>query len=113
MELLRTRPRQLSRFWKLLRLRRRRNAIGNSPVAIPDSEISRNRTLHSPCIHLFLFTQACALCVMNHDDLFSSSNEVELKLRAQNQLVGRLIGKQGATIKKIMSETETVIYVSK
>ncbi|KAF8357044.1 imph-1 [Pristionchus pacificus] len=42
----------------------------------------------------------------------SSSNEVELKLRAQNQLVGRLIGKQGATIKKIMSETETVIYVS-
>lgn len=40
------------------------------------------------------------------------SSEVELKMRAHNQLVGRLIGKQGATIKKIMSETETVIYVS-
>ncbi|GMS88487.1 hypothetical protein PENTCL1PPCAC_10662 [Pristionchus entomophagus] len=45
-------------------------------------------------------------------DLGEKPSEVELKLRAHNQLVGRLIGKQGATIKKIMSETETVIYVS-
>ncbi|GMT18892.1 hypothetical protein PFISCL1PPCAC_10189 [Pristionchus fissidentatus] len=43
----------------------------------------------------------------------SCRTDVELKLRAHNQLVGRLIGKQGATIKKIMSETETTVYVSK
>ncbi|CAD6185958.1 unnamed protein product [Caenorhabditis auriculariae] len=40
------------------------------------------------------------------------NNEVELKIRAHNQLVGRLIGKQGATIKKIMNETSTNISVS-
>lgn len=38
--------------------------------------------------------------------------EIELKLRAHNQLVGRLIGKGGATIKKIMQDTGTVIFVS-
>lgn len=36
-----------------------------------------------------------------------------LKLRAHNQLVGRLIGKQGSTIKKIMADTNSVIFVSK
>lgn len=46
------------------------------------------------------------------ESALEKSSEVELKLRAHNQLVGRLIGKQGATIKRIMSETETVIYVS-
>ncbi|GMR41618.1 hypothetical protein PMAYCL1PPCAC_11813 [Pristionchus mayeri] len=46
------------------------------------------------------------------DSALEKPSEVELKLRASNQLVGRLIGKQGATIKKIMTETETVIYVS-
>uniref|UniRef100_A0A914UWI3 K Homology domain-containing protein n=1 Tax=Plectus sambesii TaxID=2011161 RepID=A0A914UWI3_9BILA len=38
--------------------------------------------------------------------------EPELKLRAHNQLVGRLIGKGGATIKKIMEETSTTVFVS-
>lgn len=40
------------------------------------------------------------------------SNDVELKIRAHNQLVGRLIGKQGVTIKKIMQDTGTTIFVS-
>jgi insulin-like growth factor 2 mRNA-binding protein 1 len=38
--------------------------------------------------------------------------EPELKLRAHNSLVGRLIGKGGATIKKIMEETGCTIFVS-
>lgn len=40
------------------------------------------------------------------------SNDYELKLRAHNQLVGRLIGKGGTTIKKIMEETGSVVFVS-
>ncbi|VDO46825.1 unnamed protein product [Haemonchus placei] len=39
--------------------------------------------------------------------------QLELKIRAHNQLVGRLIGKQGATIKRIMQDTGTTIFVSK
>ncbi|PAV81390.1 hypothetical protein WR25_06856 isoform A [Diploscapter pachys] len=49
---------------------------------------------------------------LEKDENKESSGEVELKLRAANQLVGRLIGKQGATIKKIMQETGTNIFVS-
>ncbi|PAV80503.1 hypothetical protein WR25_02933 isoform C [Diploscapter pachys] len=49
---------------------------------------------------------------LDKDENKESSGEVELKLRAANQLVGRLIGKQGATIKKIMQETGTNIFVS-
>lgn len=41
------------------------------------------------------------------------SPDIELKIRAHNQLVGRLIGRGGATIKKIMEETGAHIYVSK
>lgn len=52
-------------------------------------------------------TQACCYLV------FDYSPEIELKIRAHNQLVGRLIGKGGATIKKIMEETGAHIYVSK
>jgi len=40
------------------------------------------------------------------------SIEPELKLRAHNSLVGRLIGKGGSTIKKIMEETGCMIFVS-
>ncbi|CAI5445854.1 unnamed protein product [Caenorhabditis angaria] len=39
--------------------------------------------------------------------------DIELKIRAHDPLVGRLIGKQGATIKQIMHETGTQILVSK
>ncbi|CAJ0579206.1 unnamed protein product, partial [Mesorhabditis spiculigera] len=41
-----------------------------------------------------------------------TNGEVTLKLRAHNQLVGRLIGKQGSTIKKIMQDTNSTIFVS-
>ncbi|KAJ1360665.1 hypothetical protein KIN20_019692 [Parelaphostrongylus tenuis] len=48
----------------------------------------------------------------NEKDETKDNSEIELKIRAHNQLVGRLIGKQGATIKKIMQDTGTTIYVS-
>ncbi|CAJ0598664.1 unnamed protein product [Cylicocyclus nassatus] len=48
----------------------------------------------------------------NEKDETKDNSEVELKIRAHNQLVGRLIGKQGATIKKIMQDTGTTIFVS-
>ncbi|WKY01354.1 hypothetical protein Q1695_015393 [Nippostrongylus brasiliensis] len=48
----------------------------------------------------------------NEKDENRDNSEVELKIRAHNQLVGRLIGKQGATIKRIMQDTGTTIYVS-
>ncbi|EYB81939.1 hypothetical protein Y032_0371g139 [Ancylostoma ceylanicum] len=48
----------------------------------------------------------------NEKDETRDNSEVELKIRAHNQLVGRLIGKQGATIKKIMQDTGTTIFVS-
>lgn len=37
----------------------------------------------------------------------------EMKIRAHNNLVGRLIGKAGGTIKKIMEETGCNVFVSK
>ena len=36
----------------------------------------------------------------------------QLKILAHNNLIGRIIGKQGATIKKIMEDTDTKITVS-
>lgn len=38
--------------------------------------------------------------------------ELSLKILAHNNLIGRIIGKQGATIKKIMEDTDTKITVS-
>merc|ERR1719264_2452027 len=40
------------------------------------------------------------------------STEMELKVLAHNNLIGRIIGKNGATIKKIMEDTSTKITVS-
>merc|ERR1719507_1890407 len=40
------------------------------------------------------------------------STEMELKVLAHNNLIGRIIGKSGATIKKIMEDTDTKITVS-
>ncbi|KAK6031641.1 KH domain protein, partial [Ostertagia ostertagi] len=48
----------------------------------------------------------------NEKDENRDNSEIELKIRAHNQLVGRLIGKQGATIKRIMQDTGTTIFVS-
>lgn len=49
---------------------------------------------------------------MEKDNTITQHPDIELKIRAHNQLVGRLIGKGGATIKKIMEETGAHIYVS-
>lgn len=38
---------------------------------------------------------------------------IPLKILAHNELVGRVIGKNGQTLKKIMNETETKIIISK
>ena len=38
--------------------------------------------------------------------------EIPLKILAHNNLIGRIIGKAGATIKKIMDETNAKITVS-
>ncbi len=38
--------------------------------------------------------------------------DIPLKVLAHNNLIGRIIGKQGGTIKRIMEETETKITVS-
>lgn len=40
------------------------------------------------------------------------SSEICLKILAHNNLIGRIIGKGGNTIKRIMQETETKITVS-
>ncbi|VDK52885.1 unnamed protein product [Anisakis simplex] len=49
---------------------------------------------------------------MEKDSTAAQHPEIELKIRVHNQLVGRLIGKGGATIKKIMEETGAVVFVS-
>ena len=40
------------------------------------------------------------------------SEDIPLKILAHNNLIGRIIGKQGSTIKRIMEETDTKITVS-
>ena len=40
------------------------------------------------------------------------SEDIPLKVLAHNNLIGRIIGKQGGTIKRIMEETDTKITVS-
>ncbi|KRX27303.1 Insulin-like growth factor 2 mRNA-binding protein 3 [Trichinella nelsoni] len=43
----------------------------------------------------------------------TNNSQLELKIRVHNNLIGRLIGKNGATIKQIIQETGADIYVSK
>ena len=40
------------------------------------------------------------------------SEDIPLKILAHNNLIGRIIGKQGSTIKRIMEDTDTKITVS-
>ena len=40
------------------------------------------------------------------------SDDIPLKILAHNNLIGRIIGKQGSTIKRIMEDTDTKITVS-
>lgn len=39
--------------------------------------------------------------------------EVSLKILAHNNLIGRIIGKGGSTIKRVMQDTDTKITVSR
>lgn len=74
-------------------------------VVIREAEKENNG---QACVHLYPF-----LSPYMRSSTRCFSVEPELKLRAHNQLVGRLIGKGGATIKKIMEETSTTVFVSK
>ena len=60
-------------------------------------------------------TSACKriLEVMKEEcEKTNKSGDVSLKILAHNNLIGRIIGKGGATIKKIMEDTDTKITVS-
>jgi insulin-like growth factor 2 mRNA-binding protein 1 len=59
-------------------------------------------------------TNACRkiLEVMQQEATNTNKGDVILKILAHNNLIGRIIGKEGNTIKRIMSETETKITVS-
>lgn len=59
-------------------------------------------------------TNACKkiLEVMQQEANNTNKGEIALKILAHNNLIGRIIGKGGNTIKRIMQETETKITVS-
>ena len=59
-------------------------------------------------------TNACQkiLEVMQQEATNTNKGEIILKILAHNNLIGRIIGKGGNTIKKIMTDTETKITVS-
>ncbi|XP_065561793.1 insulin-like growth factor 2 mRNA-binding protein 3-B [Artemia franciscana] len=59
-------------------------------------------------------TNACKkiLEVMQQEAESTGKGEITLKMLAHNNLIGRIIGKGGATIKKIMQDTDTKITVS-
>lgn len=51
--------------------------------------------------------------LIKHMNLFFiSSTDITLKILAHNNLIGRIIGKGGTTIKRIMQDTDTKITVS-
>ncbi|XP_018902449.1 insulin-like growth factor 2 mRNA-binding protein 1 isoform X2 [Bemisia tabaci] len=59
-------------------------------------------------------TNACKkiLEVMQQEANSTSKGEITLKILAHNNLIGRIIGKGGNTIKRIMQDTDTKITVS-
>ncbi|XP_055842061.1 insulin-like growth factor 2 mRNA-binding protein 1 isoform X2 [Episyrphus balteatus] len=59
-------------------------------------------------------TNACKriLEVMQQEAISTNKGEICLKILAHNNLIGRIIGKNGNTIKRIMQETDTKITVS-
>ncbi|KAJ8982520.1 hypothetical protein NQ317_018561 [Molorchus minor] len=59
-------------------------------------------------------TNACKriLDVMQQEANNTNKGEISLKILAHNNLIGRIIGKGGNTIKRIMQETDTKITVS-
>ena len=61
------------------------------------------------CAEFFRKKPTCACAYKNERIVF---REVPLKIIAHNNLIGRIIGKGGNTIKKIMTDTDTKITVS-
>ncbi|XP_017461087.1 PREDICTED: insulin-like growth factor 2 mRNA-binding protein 1, partial [Rhagoletis zephyria] len=59
-------------------------------------------------------TNACKriLEVMQQEAISTNKGDICLKILAHNNLIGRIIGKNGNTIKRIMQETDTKITVS-
>ncbi|XP_037935525.1 insulin-like growth factor 2 mRNA-binding protein 1 isoform X2 [Teleopsis dalmanni] len=59
-------------------------------------------------------TNACKriLEVMQQEAISTNKGEICLKILAHNNLIGRIIGKNGNTIKRIMQDTDTKITVS-
>lgn len=59
-------------------------------------------------------TNACrrVLEVMQQEANNTNKGEISLKILSHNNLIGRIIGKGGSTIKRVMLETETKITVS-
>jgi len=59
-------------------------------------------------------TNACKriLEVMKQEAVTNNKGDITLKVLAHNNLIGRIIGKSGNTIKRIMQETDTKITVS-
>ena len=58
------------------------------------------------------FCPDCSVVTFEHYEGFSSRSEYPLKIVAHNNLIGRIIGKGGATLKKIMEDTNTKVTVS-
>lgn len=52
------------------------------------------------------------LLIVNFVVSFSANSEITLKILAHNNLIGRIIGKGGNTIKRIMQDTDSKITVS-
>jgi hypothetical protein len=51
--------------------------------------------------------------VMQTEANTTNRGEIPLKILAHNNLIGRIIGKSGATIKRVMEQTDTKITVSR
>ncbi|XP_054710181.1 insulin-like growth factor 2 mRNA-binding protein 1 isoform X2 [Uloborus diversus] len=50
--------------------------------------------------------------IMQQESNTTNRGEIPLKILAHNNLIGRIIGKNGSTIKRIMEQTETKVTVS-
>lgn len=87
---------RVARYWKLCNKKPQTLTKGNQIVAVLCIEY---KNLMIICV-----TIKC------HYEFF---RDVILKILAHNNLIGRIIGKEGNTIKRIMSETETKITVSR
>jgi predicted RNA-binding protein YlqC (UPF0109 family) len=62
---------------------------------------------------MFIRIQKERAIIITYVKLVSVYREISLKILAHNNLIGRIIGKGGNTIKRIMQDTDTKITVSR